>query len=98
VLEYIQLSAWTPTGAAANVQTMHRAAQPNQALAVAIRRLREERGLTREAVAFQAGITNGALARIELAKSAPRWSTVVQIAHAMNVPLVVLAQTFEKFA
>lgn len=74
---------------------MPRTAKPDLALAAAIRRLREERGLTREAVAFHAGITNGSLARIELAQSAPRWSTVKQIARAMDVSLSELARAVE---
>jgi transcriptional regulator with XRE-family HTH domain len=36
-------------------------------LAMAIRGLREAKGVTREVLAMQAGITCGALARIELA-------------------------------
>jgi transcriptional regulator with XRE-family HTH domain len=76
---------------------MSHTAKPDLALAAAIRRLREERGLTREAVAFHAGITNGSLARIELAQSAPKWLTVRLIAHAMDVPLVALARLIEDF-
>ncbi|HLB22329.1 MAG TPA: helix-turn-helix transcriptional regulator [Solirubrobacteraceae bacterium] len=74
---------------------MPHTATPDLALAAAIRRLREERGLTREAVAFHAGITNGSLARIELAQSAPKWYTVRLIARAMDVPLVALARVIE---
>jgi transcriptional regulator with XRE-family HTH domain len=76
---------------------MSHAAKPDLALAAAIRSLREERGMTREAVAFHAGITNGSLARIELAQSAPKWSTVRLIATAMDVPLVALARMIEDF-
>ena len=57
--------------------------------------MREERGLTREAVAFHAGVTSGSLARIELAQSAPAWFTVLQVARAMDVPLVTLARAIE---
>jgi transcriptional regulator with XRE-family HTH domain len=74
---------------------MRRTAQPDPALAAALRKLREERELTREAVAFRAGITNGALAQIELARSAPKWMTVMHIARAMDVSLVELARTIE---
>jgi FXSXX-COOH protein len=74
---------------------MPRTAKPDRALANAIRRMREERGLTREDVAFQSGVTVGSLARIELAQSAPAWGTVAQIARAMEVPLVELARQVE---
>ena len=62
---------------------------------IGIRKLREERGLTREVVAFHAGITTGSLARIELAQSAPAWSTVLQVAGALDVRLVELARRVE---
>ncbi len=75
---------------------MPRTAKPDPALAAAIRRLREERGLTREAVAFHAGITTGSLARIELAQSAPAWFTVLRVAGALDVPLVELARRVEE--
>src|SRR6201986_958954 len=92
----IQSSAWTPSDATANVAAMARMAQPDPALAAAIRTMREARGLTREDVAYQAGVTVGSLARIELAQSAPAWATVAQIAQAMNVPLVVLVRAVEE--
>jgi transcriptional regulator with XRE-family HTH domain len=60
-----------------------------------IRRLREDRGLTREALAFHAGITTGSLARIELAQSVPGWDTVRAIAKALDVTLVELAAAVE---
>lgn len=75
---------------------MARTAKPDPALAAAIRTMREARGLTREDVAYQAGVTVGSLARIELAQSAPAWATVEQIARAMNVPLVVLVRAIEE--
>jgi transcriptional regulator with XRE-family HTH domain len=65
------------------------------ALAAVIRRLREERGLTREALAFHANITTGSLARIELAQSVPGWDTVRAIAKALNVSMVDLSAAVE---
>ena len=72
-----------------------RSANPDPALAAVIRRLREDRGLTREALAFHAGITTGSLARIELAQSAPGWDTVRSIATALDVTLSELAKAIE---
>jgi hypothetical protein len=40
--------------------------------------------------------TVGTVGRIEAAKSAPAWATVMQIIEAMGVPLPDLAQTVEK--
>lgn len=64
-----------------------RAQPPDKALAAALRKLREDRGLTREAVAFKAGITTGSLARIELGQADPRWTTVKDVAKALGVTM-----------
>jgi transcriptional regulator with XRE-family HTH domain len=74
---------------------MPRTAKPDAALAATLRAMREERGLTREDLAYDAGLTMGALARIELAQSAPAWSTVRQIVRALDVPLIALAAAVE---
>ncbi len=64
---------------------------PHPALAASIRRLREERGITREALAYRAGLSTGALARIELAQSSPNWDTVRRIAAALDLSISRLA-------
>jgi transcriptional regulator with XRE-family HTH domain len=58
---------------------------PDKALAAVLRKLREDRGLTREAVAFKAGITTGSLARIELGQADPRYTTIRDVADALGV-------------
>lgn len=68
------------------------------ALAATLRRMRDERGIAREALAFRAGITAGALARIELAQAVPRWNTVRRIAEALNVSMVELSAAVEELA
>jgi transcriptional regulator with XRE-family HTH domain len=50
---------------------------------------------SQEDVAFSAGITAGALAKIELGRSSPEWRTVRSIARALGVGLVELAQMIE---
>jgi transcriptional regulator with XRE-family HTH domain len=50
---------------------------------------------SQEDVAFNAGITAGALAKIELGRSSPAWQTVRNIARALGVGLVELAQLIE---
>jgi transcriptional regulator with XRE-family HTH domain len=72
-----------------------RSSNPDAALAAAVRRLREERGMTREALAFSAGITTGSLARIELGRSSPGWDTVRSIARALDISLVDLGSAVE---
>ncbi len=69
--------------------------KPDPPLAAAIRRLRERRGITREALAYRAGITVGALARIELAQAAPRWDTVSCLVAALGLSLAQLAHAVE---
>lgn len=72
-----------------------RAQAPDEALAIALRRLREERGLTREAVAYQAKLTTGSLARIELGQADPRYTTIRDIASALDVSMRELIETAE---
>jgi transcriptional regulator with XRE-family HTH domain len=81
----------------ASVATSARSA-PDPALAATLRRIREQRGVTREALAFRSGITAGSLARIELAQAVPRWNTVRALAQALNVSMVELSAAVEALA
>jgi transcriptional regulator with XRE-family HTH domain len=63
---------------------MGRADEPQPALGKAIRRLREKRGVTQEALAHEAGITTGTLSLIERGQSNPAWGTVSRIAAALD--------------
>jgi transcriptional regulator with XRE-family HTH domain len=74
---------------------MSRPSQPDSALAATLRRLREERGMTREALAFHSGITVGSLARIELAQAVPGWDTVRVLATALGLGMVDLSAAVE---
>ena len=58
---------------------------PDEALAAALRELREERDESRRTLARRAGISAGSLARIELGQASPAWTTVRQIAQALNL-------------
>ena len=64
-------------------------------LAELLKRLREERGVTQEQLAFDAGITSSALSRIERGLNNPRWTTLKRIAEALKVSLVDLATDIE---
>jgi len=70
-------------------------AEPDRALAAVLRRLREDRDLSQETLAFHAGITSGSLARIELGQSSPAWATVRDVARALGVSIVDLATLVE---
>ena len=74
---------------------MPRSPKPDPALAAAVRRLREDSGLTREALAFHAGITTASLARIELAQATPGWDTIRRIAGALDMSIGRLAAAIE---
>jgi transcriptional regulator with XRE-family HTH domain len=69
---------------------------PDPALGLAIKTLREAQGLTQEELATQADTTVGTVSRMEAAKSAPAWATVMQIINALGVSLLELARAVEK--
>jgi transcriptional regulator with XRE-family HTH domain len=68
---------------------------PDRALSLAIKELREARGLTQEELASRANTTVGTVSRVESAKSAPAWATVMQIIDALDVSLLELARAVE---
>lgn len=70
--------------------------QPDQRLAATIRRLREDREETQEALAFGAGLTLSGYGRIERGEANPVWTTVKEIASALGLTvgeLVAEAET-----
>jgi transcriptional regulator with XRE-family HTH domain len=70
--------------------------QPDQALAGLLKRLREERGITQEDLAFDADITVSTLSRIERGLNSPGWTTTMRIIKALNVSLSQLAFEIER--
>jgi transcriptional regulator with XRE-family HTH domain len=65
------------------------------ALASALRRLRRDHGSTQEDVAYDAGITVAALARIERGNANPKWTTVKRIISALEISLAELVAAVE---
>jgi transcriptional regulator with XRE-family HTH domain len=65
------------------------------ALAELLKRLREDRGISQEQLAFDAGMTASALSRIERGLNNPGWMTVKRLAAALDVTLVRLAGEVE---
>lgn len=74
---------------------MRRSDQPQPALGRAIRQLREERDMTQEAFAQEAGITVGHMSMIERGHSNPTWATVKNIATALALSMSDLAKSTE---
>jgi transcriptional regulator with XRE-family HTH domain len=66
------------------------AKNPDPDLAAVLREMRESRGRSQEAVAHEAGMTVGALGRIERAQADPAWSRVSDIAAALGISLADL--------
>jgi transcriptional regulator with XRE-family HTH domain len=76
---------------------MRRSDQPQPALGKAIRQLREERGMTQEALAQEAGVTVGHMSMIERGHSNPTWATVKAVAVALDSSLAELAKLADAF-
>jgi predicted transcriptional regulator len=74
---------------------MYTADPVNQSLACTLRRLRHQQGSTQEDLAYNAGITVAALARIERGHANPRWTTVNRIIGALEINLAELATEVE---
>jgi transcriptional regulator with XRE-family HTH domain len=72
-----------------------RSANPDPKLAAILKRLREERGLTQEHVAWHASISVSTLAKIEHAQTAPHWDSVIRILAALDVSLAELAAVLD---
>ncbi|MHB8243124.1 MAG: helix-turn-helix domain-containing protein [Solirubrobacteraceae bacterium] len=70
--------------------------RPDPALAALLKRLREERSLTQEQLAFDAHLTVSALSRIERGLSSPGWATVSRLAMALGVRVAEVASAVEK--
>ena len=76
---------------------MRRSDQPQPALGKAIRQLREERGMTQEALAHEAGVTVGHMSMIERGHSNPTWATVRRLAKGLDTLVADLAELADRF-
>ena len=70
--------------------------QPDPVLAAVVKQLREERDITQEELAHEAGITVSSLSRIERGLNSPGWITVVKIVDALGVSLAELVEDLER--
>ncbi len=64
-------------------------------LAAIVRELREDREMSQEELAGDAGISTAALSRIETAVSNPTWTTVRRLAGALDISLGELGKLVE---
>jgi transcriptional regulator with XRE-family HTH domain len=78
-----------------DVSGVPRAPDPDPALSAVLKRLREERKVTQETLAFHAGLSVGTLGRIEVGRTAPSWDSVCRIIDALGVSLSELAKAIE---
>jgi transcriptional regulator with XRE-family HTH domain len=69
--------------------------QPDPALAELLKRLREERSITQEQLAYDADITVSALSRIERGLNSPGWTTVQRLASALDLTMSELVAGLE---
>jgi transcriptional regulator with XRE-family HTH domain len=63
-----------------------------QRLAMRLKRLREERGLTQEQLAKRSGLSHGYLARLEIGMHDPSLSTLAKLANALKVSVAELVE------
>jgi transcriptional regulator with XRE-family HTH domain len=59
-------------------------------LAMRLKRLREERGLTQDRLAKRSGVSHGYLARLEIGMHDPSLSTLKKLAKALKVTVAEL--------
>jgi transcriptional regulator with XRE-family HTH domain len=65
--------------------------QPQRALGEAVRRLREDREITQERLAHDAGMTTGTVSLLERGQSNPAWGTVKALADGLGISVAELA-------
>lgn len=70
--------------------------EPQAALGKVIRRLREKKGLTQEAVAHAAGVHPTWMSRLEGGTLNPSWGMVARVAAALGVEVSDLAKAAER--
>lgn len=68
---------------------------PDPRLAAVLRRVRQERERSQEAVAGEADLVLTTISRVELVQMNPAWTTVCAIAEALDLPLGELGRLVE---
>ena len=81
---------WHSPGSAAPAAGAERPPLTVQTVGNEIRRLRKLRGRTLEQLAVQAGVSAGLLSQVERGQGNPSFNTLVQVAHALGIPVARL--------
>lgn len=81
---------WHASGATAPAAGSERPPLTVQAVGNEIKRLRKLRGRTLEQLASQAGVSAGLLSQLERGQGNPSFNTLVQVAHALGIPVARL--------
>jgi transcriptional regulator with XRE-family HTH domain len=68
---------------------------PDPALARALRSLREDRGLTQERLAHDAGLSVAGYRKIESGRVNPTWTTIARISRALGVSHAEFGRTVD---
>jgi transcriptional regulator with XRE-family HTH domain len=71
-------------------------ADPQTALGAAVKRLREDRGLTQEAIAHAAGVHPTWVSRLESGTLNPSWGMVSRVAAGLGMEVSELAKVAER--
>lgn len=79
--------AGAPTRKLMPLQQSREPRQSDLAVAALLKQLREERGITQETLAFDAGITASALSRIERGLNRPGWETIMKLVEVLGMSL-----------
>ena len=81
---------WHGPSSAAPAANSERPALTVAAVGTEIKRLRKLRGRTLEQLATQAGVSAGLLSQVERGQGNPSFNTLVQVAHALGIPVARL--------
>lgn len=81
---------WHASGAAAPAAGSEQPPLTVQAVGNEIKRLRKLRGRTLEQLASGAGVSAGLLSQVERGQGNPSFNTLVQVAHALGIPVARL--------
>ena len=81
---------WHAPGSAAPAAVSGRPPLTVQTVGNEIKRLRKLRGRTLEQLAGQAGVSAGLLSQVERGQGNPSFNTLVQVAHALGIPVARL--------
>ena len=81
---------WHSSGSGATATGADRPPLTVQTVGNEIKRLRKLRGRTLEHLASQAGVSAGLLSQVERGQGNPSFNTLVQVAHALGIPVARL--------